>query len=54
MPHPDIYDDFEYDDEPYEEDCLEFDCHLDLNGYCGKAGSEECEFECPFYHLCKS
>ena len=25
-----------------------FDCHLDKHGNCGKAGSEECEFECPY------
>lgn len=26
----------------------EFDCHMDRHGGCGKAGSEECEFECPY------
>jgi hypothetical protein len=26
-----------------------FDCHMDPDtGQCGKAGSEECDFECPF------
>lgn len=25
-----------------------FDCGMDRHGGCGKAGSEECEFECPF------
>lgn len=24
-----------------------FDCSMDRNGMCGKAGSEECDFECP-------
>jgi hypothetical protein len=24
------------------------DCGQDRNGYCSKAGSEECDFECPF------
>jgi len=40
------------DDEVEEEDEFEaFDCHMDRNGYCGKAGSEECEFECPYNRL---
>lgn len=30
------------------DDEFEFDCGMDRNGVCGKAGSEECEFECPF------
>lgn len=25
-----------------------FDCHMDRNGQCGAAGSEDCEFECPY------
>jgi hypothetical protein len=33
-------------DEEDEEDT--FDCHLGPDGLCGKAGSEECEFECPY------
>lgn len=36
-----------------EDDFDEFDCHMDRNGYCGKAGSEECEFECPYRNLLK-
>lgn len=24
------------------------DCGMDPRGYCGKAGSEECEMECPY------
>lgn len=44
---------FDWDDEgDAEEDEFEsFDCHRDRQGYCGKAGSEECEFECPFNRL---
>lgn len=40
--------------EELEDDCDEmetgeyFDCHMDRRGSCGKAGSEECEFECPY------
>lgn len=38
--------DEEYDDgAPEDED--EFDCHLGPDGQCGKAGSEECDWECP-------
>lgn len=36
------------DDFDDESDELEFDCHMDRNGDCGAAGSEECEFECPY------
>lgn len=43
-----------FDDDAYpepetdeEEMYFAYDCHLDRNGYCGKAGSEECD-ECPF------
>ncbi len=25
-----------------------FDCAMDRTGACGKAGSEECDFECPY------
>ena len=46
---------FYEDDDEGEIDDLEeegyFDCHLDLQGYCGKAGSEECDFECPYRRL---
>jgi len=44
---------FDYDDkEDVEEDEYErFDCHMDRHGACGKAGSEECEFECPFRRM---
>jgi hypothetical protein len=48
----DYPDEFEPDDDEEEEDEFEsFDCAMDRNGYCGKAGSEECEFECPYNWL---
>lgn len=50
-PHPyDHDDDYPYDDEDNEPDdpYENFDCHMDSRGSCGKAGSEECEFECPY------
>ncbi len=34
--------------DPYNEDDDDFDCGMDKHGACGKAGSEECEFECPY------
>jgi len=38
----------DYDDGDYDpEDDFEFDCHLGPDGQCGKAGSEECDWECP-------
>jgi len=45
-----------YDDDDFEE-CDEFmedeffDCHMDRHGNCGKAGSEECDFECPYRNM---
>jgi hypothetical protein len=42
-----LYDEGEArDDDDEDEDFL--DCHMDRSGACGKAGSEECEFECPY------
>ena len=35
------------DDDPDEEEDF-FDCHMGPGGYCGAAGSEDCEFECPY------
>lgn|SRR5262245_60868020 len=38
-------------DDVTDEDALEdllSDCGMDREGYCSKAGSEECDFECPF------
>ena len=46
-PDPLGEDDGDYFD---EDDILGFDCHMDHRGACGKAGSEECEFECPYNH----
>lgn len=37
----------ECQDEADEQE-FEFDCHMDKDGYCGMAGSEDCEFECPY------
>lgn len=31
-----------------ESDDSEFDCAMDRDGNCGMAGSEECDFECPY------
>lgn len=47
-------DDLDFEDDDDFGDDLGIDCHLDRNGYCGKAGSEECEFECPYNKYCKS
>jgi hypothetical protein len=42
-------DHFEDYDEEYELDEYEaFDCHMGRDGLCGAAGSEDCEFECPY------
>ncbi len=39
----------EYDDEEGDTVILDdFDCHLMRDGQCMKAGSEECDFECPW------
>lgn len=34
------------DDE--EDEFAAFDCAMDRHGNCGKAGSEECDWECPY------
>lgn len=41
---------FTLEDDPDDKDDegWEFDCHMDQSGLCGKAGSEECDFECPY------
>lgn len=44
-------DDETFDYEEYDGDEDEewpFDCGMDRNGNCGYAGSEECDFECPY------
>lgn len=43
--HPCI-DDLEEPEGFEEED--QFDCGMGRDGLCGKAGSEECDFECPY------
>jgi hypothetical protein len=44
------YDDFadSLDEELELDEYESFDCHMDRNGHCGAAGSEDCEFECPY------
>ena len=37
----------DYDNEPDDDD-LEFDCHRGPDGSCGLAGTEECDWECPY------
>lgn len=46
-------DGYPYDDEePDEADPYEsFDCAMDGRGNCGKAGSEECDWECPYRNV---
>jgi hypothetical protein len=40
---------FDDSDNEYEPDEYEaFDCHMGPDGLCGAAGSEDCEFECPY------
>jgi len=43
---PDDFDDWDDFDECDFED--EFDCAMMPDGLCGKAGSEECDWECPY------
>lgn len=38
----------EAQDDYGEADLWEFDCGRDRSGNCGKAGSEECDWECPY------
>lgn len=40
------FDDDHRDDEP---DALD-DCMMGPDGYCGAAGSEHCDFECPLHN----
>lgn len=35
---------YEIEEDEYES----FDCHMMRDGSCGMAGSEDCEFECPY------
>lgn len=43
----DFYGDAEDEGDPFDS----FDCAMDRNGQCGKAGSEECDWECPYQKL---
>jgi hypothetical protein len=45
------WDDNESDDGGEGEEEWDFDCHMGSSGVCGAAGSEECEFECPYRRL---
>ena len=38
-------------DIPDEDDPFDFDCGMDRHGNCGKAGSEECDWECPYRNV---
>lgn len=40
-------DEDEFDDDEWGEE-MHFDCGLGLDGQCSKAGSEECDWECPY------
>jgi hypothetical protein len=46
------YDGYPYDDEEIEDEDEneneEFDCHLEPDGSCGLAGTEECDWDCPY------
>ena len=37
-----------YDSLPDDDDEDEFDCHMGRDGSCGLAGTEECDWECPY------
>lgn len=39
----------ESDDYP-DDDEFEFDCRMTKGGQCMAAGSEDCDFECPYRH----
>lgn len=44
-------DEYDFDDDPVFDDCDDDDglgdCAMGPDGQCGKAGSEECDWECP-------
>jgi hypothetical protein len=45
------FDDFDDDPEEWNDEEAwgdDFDCGMDRYGNCGKAGSEECDWECPY------
>ena len=41
-------DDRDYYDSLPDDDDDEFDCHMGPDGSCGLAGTEECDWECPY------
>ena len=47
-PPPDFYDDEPFDEEEDYWNEAEMNCHMRADGQCGAAGSEYCDFECPF------
>jgi len=52
----DEFDDFDEFDGEEEDEFDSFDCHMTLDRRgkplgCGKAGSEECDFECPYRRM---
>ena len=49
-PRFDSYDPF-YDELEDDDEDEFFDCKMGPGGYCGAAGSEDCEFECPYRRL---
>lgn len=42
------YDYYDEDDEPEE---IEGECYMAPNGQCGAAGSEYCDWDCPYYGI---
>lgn len=40
-------DGYPYDDEDNEDES-DFDCHMGPDGSCGLAGTEACDWECPY------
>lgn len=48
MSEPHDFDDYEDDEDVGEE--AYYDCGLMPDGQCLKAGSEECDWECPYSH----
>lgn len=41
----------DFDEEGHVFNDIDFDCGMDRHGNCGQAGSEECDFECPFRNV---
>jgi hypothetical protein len=51
IPPQEEFDDW---DDDGEEEEWEFDCAMGRDGQCDKAGSEECDFECPVMENAKA